>query len=1285
MAEVFISYSRNDGGFVRAVHAELKRAGREPWVDWTGIPPTAAFMEEIRSAIEASDHFVFVLSPDSIKSEVCRVELEHAVACEKRLVPIVCRDVAPADVPEPLRDLNWLYLRPEDDFKPAVQQLLAAIDLDLEWIRSHTRVLLRALEWDRNGRDRSFLLRGVDLQRAVSWIAESGDNRSPTELQQQYVNASQDAERTEIERLNRLLEEAREQRRIAESERGKARRQLAESLLAQGDALGQLHRWPEASDLYSRASLITRELDASPVMAQIGLWNAQRHSPSALCEIPAHKGRILDAAFAADEGLIVSAGADGTVRFWDFLIGTERYPALRPEGGLGRARICPSQDTILLWSGNIDRVERWSLSERSIRGHWTTSDTVTAIAIAPSRDALLLASGSGQLELHEEADGAVRWRSQAHASLVTAVAFSPCGRYVVSGSMGLGRLNEKTLNLAGGVVEPTLRLWDSRTGLRVHDFDDYRVPVNDIAFTPQGNWMITAATPHGGMQGVLDVWDFKSESRLRRIEQGVFGHRNAAVSPGGNAVLSTGGTPHTLWEWDVQTGWPQRVYDAGPHEIDQPALSAKGHFVLGVGDGGRIVVWPREAREESRTLGRGIGCLRAVAFSPDGRLAATGSAVSLAEAMSGSPVATALAQGRLRCPIHVWDVGTGCLVWRMEGHASNVTALAFGADGGTLLSVGLDRRLSVWDLDTGTCRRRIDLRYRWAATASLCTDNRTAYIGLQDGAIEQWDLEDGVSLGEIEAHSDLVQGTSLVDNERRLVSLGRDGFVRFWKAGTGDPDGELQVGDDMTALAVNDHGTVLLTGDRRGRLHVWSLVEHQELGSFPGHAEAVESVALSPDGLIAASGGRDSRVKLWNVETGRELLSFDEHGAVALALTFSPDGVRLLTGSDDQSAMLLDFSRPPTYASFRDRLSGVVDGRLEDSDAKALATWGEWLLFRGFPMDALRQFERARSVDPSVVSATTLGLCFWRAGNRTKARELLEPVAASESKESQHLRMIVRSLTGGPGPTDEADQDATAVGNRCPRCGRRSLTERSERCAVCGVALADWLARRSIEVIESLMQMEGVAYEKINGPTAAGTATRPPPAPPPEAEVPPRPESGEPGIPGRPVLYAFQHVTLRDAAFENHPELVRELAGPRSVLPLLHFRSKAELHCERMGWKELGGPEDDAAYEAQAALFEAVRIHRYQGDGFTVHVVAMPTPQFNTEAYFVAIVHRDGERSEYMRPSPSTRYFTLEKTRIADRPLLCEWHADGTRANHGEGPEADIDLFVEAVLGHLRR
>src|SRR5712691_2598934 len=111
MVDVFISYSRKDKSFVHRLDEALKSRGREAWVDWEGIRPTEEFMRAIYRAIEAADTFIFVLTPDSLASTVCRREIMHAEAHNKRIVPIVARDTDASTVPEALAKLNWIFCR----------------------------------------------------------------------------------------------------------------------------------------------------------------------------------------------------------------------------------------------------------------------------------------------------------------------------------------------------------------------------------------------------------------------------------------------------------------------------------------------------------------------------------------------------------------------------------------------------------------------------------------------------------------------------------------------------------------------------------------------------------------------------------------------------------------------------------------------------------------------------------------------------------------------------------------------------------------------------------------------------------------------------------------------------------------------------------------------------------------------------------------------------------------------------------------------------------------------
>ncbi|OUC14339.1 MAG: hypothetical protein B0A82_12700 [Alkalinema sp. CACIAM 70d] len=191
MTDVFISYSRKDKPFVQQLHGALAQQQRDIWIGWEDIPIAADWWQAIERGIEAANIFLFILTPHSIVSTVCKQEIEHAVHCNKRLIPVVRDDQFDASLVHPaLSRHNWLFFRESDDFQQVFRTLTQTIETDWEHVQQHTRLLVKAIEWERD-RDDSFLLRGKDLEASEQWYAESENkDPKPTELQHQYITKS---------------------------------------------------------------------------------------------------------------------------------------------------------------------------------------------------------------------------------------------------------------------------------------------------------------------------------------------------------------------------------------------------------------------------------------------------------------------------------------------------------------------------------------------------------------------------------------------------------------------------------------------------------------------------------------------------------------------------------------------------------------------------------------------------------------------------------------------------------------------------------------------------------------------------------------------------------------------------------------------------------------------------------------------------------------------------------------------------------------------------------------
>lgn len=194
MAQVFISYSRQDKDVAFRLREALMANKRDVWMDLQNIQPSAKWEREITEALSGADTIVCLLSPDSITSPACKKEVDQAVAEHKRIIPVVVRDVHAQQVPPALAELNWIFLRPTDNQQQALQQLFYALDTDLEFWHTGSRLLVSAQQWDARGRNASATLRGAELTEAENWLSESATKRpGPPPLLRDYIAASRRA------------------------------------------------------------------------------------------------------------------------------------------------------------------------------------------------------------------------------------------------------------------------------------------------------------------------------------------------------------------------------------------------------------------------------------------------------------------------------------------------------------------------------------------------------------------------------------------------------------------------------------------------------------------------------------------------------------------------------------------------------------------------------------------------------------------------------------------------------------------------------------------------------------------------------------------------------------------------------------------------------------------------------------------------------------------------------------------------------------------------------------
>ena len=188
MSHIFISYSRSDIVLASKIVQALADNNLDTWVDWKSIPKGEDWEQEIYRGVEEADAFLFLISPDSVASQMCNKEIEHAVKNGKRILPIVIRDADPKSIHPEISKRNWIFCRDgQDDFNNAIEETRKTIHTDYEWLKYHTELQIKALKWEQK-QDASRLLRGKELREAENRLTEAGITKEPqpTDLQRKY-------------------------------------------------------------------------------------------------------------------------------------------------------------------------------------------------------------------------------------------------------------------------------------------------------------------------------------------------------------------------------------------------------------------------------------------------------------------------------------------------------------------------------------------------------------------------------------------------------------------------------------------------------------------------------------------------------------------------------------------------------------------------------------------------------------------------------------------------------------------------------------------------------------------------------------------------------------------------------------------------------------------------------------------------------------------------------------------------------------------------------------------
>ena len=561
-----------------------------------------------------------------------------------------------------------------------------------------------------------------------------------------------------------------------------------------------------------------------------------------------------------------------------------------------------SQLDIETGQGNIKHLE-----ERQFTG--SRGPEVYAL----THDKFAVGNRDGKIQLYDPSTGKMLLTLRGHANLslqpldaapnrpafppphrsenrVLALAFSPNGTHLASGSQ-----------------DKTVRLWDTTNEGEWTTLQKHTGWTNVLAFSPDGKLLASGST-----DTTVQLWNIATGEPLVTLT----GHLNSiialAFSADGN-ILASGSTDGTVRFWNTGNGDPLSTPITGHTEwVKAVAFSNDGSTLASVAFNGTITFWDVKTSKKSNSQVAGHrDWFTTLAFSPDGtKLASVGAEgdvifgvisswrpdplIRLTEASTGHEIATLMDRmnpsnltfspdGKTvvfstHDKIRLWNIETDSHLDIQRSHPNDVhklppdprgngdlaippgrrfrpmpmiSALAFSPDGTRLVSATMEGQVQMWDAEMG-----IEL-------TSLVEQD-------PDGA--KHEVKDGGMTVTV-SYKDPIFVLAFSPNGKRLAA-GSQKQIRLWNMGTGNwgkgissinnrKDGR-EVFQGSKALVFSPDSTVLVNGNRTGKIQLWDITTGDEPITLNGHMEGVETLQFSPDGNTLVSAAQDGTILLWD-------------------------------------------------------------------------------------------------------------------------------------------------------------------------------------------------------------------------------------------------------------------------------------------------------------------------------------------------------------------------------------------------------------------------------------